>query len=118
AGFSSGDPWEALSDDPGTVNVATESADPASLLSSYRDLIRLRFAHPALSHGDWIALKASSSAINAYLRSADGETVLVVANLGDTPARAPALQLAAGPLCGNPTAETLVGPKSVRAPTI
>ena len=48
AGFTTGTPWEAFGDDPPGTDVATQSADPESLLSTYRDLIALRAANPAL----------------------------------------------------------------------
>ena len=118
AGFSTSTPWEPLSDDPATVNVADESADPTSLLSTYRDLIRLRAANPALAHGDWTPLDSPDRAIDAYLRQADGETVVVVANLGATEATAPTLSLDEGSLCGAPTAAPLLGTGAVRAPLI
>jgi alpha-amylase len=118
AGFTTGSPWEALGDDPPGTDVATESTDPASLISTYRDLIHLRASHPALSHGDWTAIDSSSSALNAFLRRADGETVLVVSNLGDTPVTSPVLTLDRGPLCGSPIAKPAQGTAAVRSPSI
>jgi glycosidase len=118
AGFTGGTPWEPLSDDPGATSVAGESADPASLLSTYRDLIRLRMASPALSHGDWTPIDSDNRAVNAYLRQADGEDVLVLSNLGDQPISRPTLALDAGPLCGSPTATPLLGDRAVRPPAV
>jgi alpha-amylase len=117
-GFSSGTPWEALSDDPAGTDVATESPDPTSLLSTYRSLIHLRANHPALALGDWTPVDASDPAVVANLRQAAGESVLVVANLGDEPVDRVALRLAAGPLCGQPAVESLHGPDEVHPPTI
>lgn len=117
AGFSNGTPWEPLSDDPPEVNVEDESADPGSLLSTYRDLIALRANHPALSHGDWRPLQASAQSVNASLRQADGETILVVTNLADEPVEDVALTLADG-LCGSPSARSLLGPAEVRDPAV
>ncbi|MBI3749725.1 MAG: DUF3459 domain-containing protein [Chloroflexi bacterium] len=118
AGFSTGTPWEPLSDDPAATNVAGEAADPSSLLSTYRDLIRLRTANPALAHGDWTAVDSDNRAVVAYLRQAGGETALVVANLGDQPIDGPALALETGPLCGTPAATALLGDGPVRAPAV
>jgi glycosidase len=118
AGFSSGAPWASLSGDPPEVNVATESADPESLLSTYRALISLRADHPALSHGDWAPIEASNPSVNAYLRKADGETIVVAVNLGDEPVADLALTLEAGAVCGSPAARTLFGPTVLRDPTI
>ncbi len=118
AGFTTADPWEALSGDPASTNVATESADPSSVLSTYRDLIQLRTANPALAHGDWRPVDSDNRAVNAYLRQADGETLLVVANLGPTLIQRPTLTLDAGPLCGTTSAAVLAGDGTVRAPVI
>jgi glycosidase len=118
AGFSAATPWEPLSEDPAATNVAGESADPSSLLSTYRSLIELRATHPALAHGDWTAVEAADRSVNAYLRHSDGETILVVANLGDEPIAGPTLKLKAGPLCGVRTAVAVLGDRAVRPPVI
>ncbi|HEX7472766.1 MAG TPA: alpha-amylase family glycosyl hydrolase, partial [Candidatus Limnocylindrales bacterium] len=108
AGFSGHTPWEALSADPAALNVATEAADPGSLWSSYRDLIALRGAHPALSEGAYVPVTSDAAGVVAAIRSAPSETALVVANVSDTPADA-GLTLAAGPLCGTPAASVVLG---------
>jgi alpha-amylase len=118
AGFSTATPWQPLSDDPATTNVAAGSADSSSLLSTYRDLIDLRTANPALSHGDWTSVDARDRAVVAYLRQADDETVLVIANLSAAPLEQPGLTLDAGPLCGITTAEVLTRTGTVRPPTV
>ena len=117
AGFSSHAPWEALSDDASAVNVATESADPASLLSHYRDLIHLRAAHPALATGTWTAIQSDAPNVVAALRVDPAETVVVLSNIGMT-AATPTLSLASGSLCGAPSASLLLGTGPVAAPTI
>jgi alpha-amylase len=118
AGFSTATAWQALSEDPVAVNVADESVDPDSLLSTYRSLVALRAEHRALSEGTFTPLDASEPAINASLRQADGEAVLVVANLADEPVANVAVSLSAGSLCGSPAAQALHGPTEVRAPTV
>lgn len=118
AGFTTGTPWEPLSEDSPERNVETEAADAGSLLSTDRTLIGLRTAHPALAHGTWTPLTASDPAATASLRQAEGETVLVVANLGDAAVSGVGLSLAAGPLCGTRAAESLLGPAGVVGPTI
>jgi glycosidase len=108
AGFSTQAPWESLSADPASLNVAAEAADPGSLLSSYRDLIRLRASHPALSEGTYIPVTTDQSAVFAAVRSTPAETLLVVANVSDA-AASPTLDLVTGPLCGTPSATLLMG---------
>jgi glycosidase len=118
AGFSSAEPWQPLSDDRSSVNVADESDDPESLLSTYRTLIALRAAHPALSHGDWTPIEASVPTVSASLRRADGESVMVMVNLADEPVADVALTLQDGDLCGSPAAGSLLGPTDGHDPTI
>ena len=81
-----------LSDDlAGDERRRRDRATRASLLSSYRDLIGLRTAIPALSPRRLDRRRdVGADPVNAYLRQADGETVLVVANLGDQPVDGPA----------------------------
>jgi glycosidase len=86
AGFTTGHPWQPLQGDSATANVAAQDADRASLLSRYRRLIHLRAHHSALAAGRLVPLTASSGAVAAYLRRDAARTVLVVANLGSTPA--------------------------------
>ena len=108
AGFSTHAPWEALSEDARPVNVATESADSGSLLSHYRDLIRLRAAHPALAVGTWTAVTSDAPRVVAALRVSPTETALALTNVGLEPA-SPSLTLEAGPLCGPPLAQLVLG---------
>jgi glycosidase len=120
AGFTTGTPWQPLGDDPAGTDVATQAADPASLLSLYRDLIRLRAAHPALAIGEWTPVDAEAKSIVAYLRHTPDEAVLVVANLADEPVASPVLDLAAGPLCsrsgGLPVVRVLFGEGEAAGP--
>ena len=82
AGFTSGRPWEALQPDTQAINVATESADPSSLLNLYRRLINLRRSNDALATGTLVPLTSGGREVVAYLRRAGDKVVLVVANLG------------------------------------
>jgi len=118
AGFTTGDPWEPLGDDPPGTDVATESADPASILSTYRDLIRLRADHPALTGGDVTPLDSDAPAVLGLLRSSPAETLAVISNLSDAPVAGPSLSLDAGSLCGQPTVEVVAGPATAAAPQV
>jgi alpha-glucosidase len=81
AGFSTTGPWLPLTDDAATVNVAAESADPASLLNLYKRLIALRRGSAALTAGAYGSIAADGNVLS-YMRKADGERVLVVLNFG------------------------------------
>lgn len=90
-GFTTGTPWEALQPDSATVNVAAQENDPSSLLNLYRRLIHLRADNEALATGTLVPLTASNGQVAAYLRRTGRRVVLVVANLGSTPASAVSL---------------------------
>jgi maltose alpha-D-glucosyltransferase/alpha-amylase len=64
-----------------TVNVEAQQANPNSLLWWIRRMIRRRRRHPALGRGSVRFLEPDNTQVLTYLREADDETVLVVANL-------------------------------------
>ncbi|MBA3337113.1 MAG: alpha-amylase [Chloroflexia bacterium] len=84
-GFTSGTPWEPFQEDRDTVNVASQSDDPASLLNHYRQLVRLHVTHPALSRGDFQPLATAGRSPAAFLRQAPEETLFVLLNTGKDP---------------------------------
>ena len=109
AGFTTGRPWEAVNSEYAEVNVATQSADPGSLLSHYRTLIHLRNDHVALRVGEYIPVEAGSTSVLAFLRVSQEEVVLVVVNLSEEAVSDYSLALAQGPLAGKYAAYTLLG---------
>jgi len=92
AGFTTGKPWETLQPDTQAINVATEDADPSSLLNLYRRLINLRRSNDALATGRLVPLTTGSTGVIAFLRRAGDKTVLVVANLSSAPVTGVAVQ--------------------------
>jgi alpha-glucosidase len=84
AGFTSGTPWLPLADDYATTNVATERADPASMLALQRRLIALRRVSPALAVGAFTSLAADGDLL-LYLREDAGTRFLIALNLGHEP---------------------------------
>ena len=83
-------PWLPVNPNYATgVNVADQQGDPASLLTFYRRLLRLRRATPALVAGDYQALAPASAEHLAFLRHdpAGGQTCLVVLNFAADPQR-------------------------------
>ena len=97
-GFTSGKAWESAQPDSLTTTVAAQDADSGSLLNLYRRLIHLRKQNEALATGKLVPLTATSPHVTAYLRRTDRDVVLVVANLGDTPATRIAVSSEAGAL--------------------
>jgi len=100
AGFSSGGtpPWHAVNPDFLTVNVERESADPASLLSLYKRLLRLHAITPALRHGIEIPVTVSSDRVFVSLRQESSDWVLVLANFGTESVKNPTVEASISPL--------------------
>lgn len=108
AGFTTGTPWEALSeDDAASVNVATQLADPASLLATYQDLVRLRAATPALQDGVTLPVDGGAEPVIGWVRATNGQVLLSVVNVSDEPVSSYGLSLDGGPLCGALSARLL-----------
>ncbi len=84
AGFSSAEPWLPLHPDWSSRNTAAQAGDPASMLSLYRNLLRLRRTEPALSIGGFELVELGSSVL-AYERSCAGTRLLVALNLTAEP---------------------------------
>lgn len=80
AGFSTAKPWFNVNADYTTINVEAQTAEPLSLLSHYRNLIRIRNQSHALKTGEYQAIKSSSENLFSFLRNSTDETVLVVVN--------------------------------------
>ena len=112
AGFTSGTPWEAINSDYIDKNVAVQTEDPESLLSRYRDLIRIRAVHPALQVGDYHGVDAANKRLLAYLRVSKSEILLVIHNLGEATVSGYDLTLKEGPLSGSYRAIPVYGPQA------
>jgi glycosidase len=115
-GFTTGVPWEPLADGTATANVAVESPVPGSLLSTYRSLIRLRDAHPALRGGTLIPVTATGP-VAAWIRATAGDVELVLANPSDTATSDYGLSMDAGPLCAPRTGATVLAAVNLDAGT-
>lgn len=82
-GFTAGTPWWPLAPGTADANVASQTGDASSLLSRYRQLIRVRKGSPALSRGGTSRLSTEDANVLSYLRTeTGGETVLVAHNFG------------------------------------
>lgn len=85
AGFTSGTPWLKPAANYPEINAEAALADQHSVFWHYRDLIALRKAHPIFTQGDYQELLAGHPQIWAYVRRADGQTLLVVSNFYGEP---------------------------------
>jgi alpha-amylase len=98
AGFTSGRAWRTPYRDYKTVNVATETDNPDSLLFFYRQLILTRNTHPALQVGALALPESKDRAIFSQMRISPEETLLVLVNLSNQPVSGNKLSLKASSL--------------------
>lgn len=87
-GFTTGEPWLPVGQDLARCNVESEAADPDSMLSLTRRLLRLRREEPALAIGDYQGLPCDDQCL-AYQRSYEGRRLLVMMNFSEGPRRLP-----------------------------
>ncbi|MBV8145980.1 MAG: alpha-glucosidase [Gammaproteobacteria bacterium] len=116
AGFSSNPhTWLPVTADYRSVNVASESADPASLLNWYRRLIALRRNDAAVRAGGMVMLDERNPAVLSYARvSGTGATVIVSLNMSARTQKV-SLGLAQAGLRGSQLRTLLSSPDSVAA---
>ena len=85
AGFSSGETtWLPVPPTAKVRNVETMSKDPNSVLSFYKQAIRVRRGTPALLEGDYAAIGDDPS-VFAYRRRAANQTIIVAVNMSGEP---------------------------------
>jgi len=82
AGFSTGRPWLPLPPDAARRNVAEQAADPDSVLNTYRRVLRLRRATPALQRGDQQLIAQADPDALVYVRQAADSNAVVALNFG------------------------------------
>ncbi|MGY1833019.1 alpha-glucosidase [Geodermatophilus sp. SYSU D01180] len=82
AGFTTGTPWLAVNPDHVEWNAAAQRDDPASVFAHHRRLIALRHEDPVVALGHFTMLLPDHDEVYAFTRSLDGDTLLVVCNLG------------------------------------
>lgn len=100
AGFSAHEPWLPVGPHYPTVNVATESADSASLLNLYRKLLALRADSNVIKKGDYQPLNLADSDLFGFVREYRGDKLAVVINFSRT-------ESIACPVSGNTTLSTI-----------
>ncbi|OGX87840.1 alpha-amylase family glycosyl hydrolase [Hymenobacter glacialis] len=98
AGFTSGSPWRSVNSNYQQFNVATQQADPASLLNHYKKLIGLRTSSEVLRKGYLLPLTTTSGSLLSYARVHNQEAVVVVSNFANTAVSAAAVSLAVSSL--------------------
>jgi alpha-glucosidase len=91
AGFTQGQPWLPVGDNAVDCNVLTETADPHSLLSFYRQLLELRQREACLTLGGYRLLEVTDDLL-MFERGLEERRLIVALNFtGQTqPLRLPA----------------------------
>ena len=84
AGFSRHKPWLPIGKHYTTHNVATESADPHSLLSLYKKLLALRSYSQAIRQGTYIPLDLADDNLLGFTRKYKNEKLATVINFSRT----------------------------------
>jgi alpha-glucosidase len=83
-GFTSGEPWLPLHKDFRKINVEKETADENSVLNTYRRLIAIRKATPALQSGDIEFLDMGHNGILSFTRTLGDQQILTVLNFSSS----------------------------------
>lgn len=85
AGFTTGTPWLKCNDNYKEINVENQQSEERSVLSYYKELIKLRkdqAYQDALIYGDFVPLYEADENIFAFSRRGETQEILVVANFG------------------------------------
>ena len=119
-GFTTGLPWEAPSRDYKLTSVATQDANPDSLLNYYRSLLKLRRENSALRTGETIVLNAGSPRLYAVLRYDEQAAFLILANVHPFAVTSDiyGISLPKGPFSGPVKAASVLGLADPAAPEI
>ncbi len=81
AGFSTATPWLPVPSTATTHNVADEEKDPESVLSFYKNVLKLRRTNRALLDGSYVPLNENDQNVLSYLRAYKDQMVLVALNM-------------------------------------
>jgi alpha-glucosidase len=83
AGFSTAEPWVPIASNDSALTVEGQRDDPASALSLFRSLVRLRRETPALAVGAYRSLPAPTDVFSYERTHPHGAAVQVHLNFGD-----------------------------------
>ena len=83
AGFSDAEPWIGLPENYKDINVLSEEEDRDSVLSFYKELIRLRKENQVIAVGDIIFYESGDSDVLAYKRKLGEEEMVVLCNFSE-----------------------------------
>lgn len=78
AGFTTGTPWKSIPPSYTNFNVETMNYDSSSLLTWYKNLIRIRRVNPALTKGKYYYLNSSNQSIYAFARNISSSNEIII----------------------------------------
>jgi alpha-glucosidase len=81
AGFTTGKPWIKTNDNYKNINVEIQESDENSILSYYKNMIKLRKENETLVYGPYKLLDVENEPVYAYTRKGKNETFLVITNI-------------------------------------
>ncbi|WP_110112320.1 alpha-glucosidase [Bacillus sp. CGMCC 1.16541] len=81
AGFSTGTPWMGVNPNYKEINVEAQLNNKFSILSFYKNLVRLRKEHEVLVYGAYDLILPDHEKVYAYTRTLGNEKVVVVCNM-------------------------------------
>jgi alpha-glucosidase len=84
AGFSEGEPWLPIAENYTQINVEAERDDPASMLTLYNQLIKVRRGETALEVGRFEPMETDGDLLT-YVRRDGDNAFLIALNLGPEP---------------------------------
>ncbi|MFC3927525.1 alpha-glucosidase [Streptococcus caprae] len=80
-GFTTGQPWLAVTEQSSVRNVAAQMADPDSLWRFYQNLIAVKKETPVLTHGQIAFPERTEEDVFLYRRYDEDQAYLVIVNL-------------------------------------
>lgn len=81
AGFSTNEPWLMVNPNYHTLNVEEQENDPSSILSFYKQMIRIRRENQGLIYGSFKEYLAEHDQLYVYERSFTDKNYLIIVNL-------------------------------------
>ncbi|MPQ44014.1 glycoside hydrolase family 13 protein [Clostridium tarantellae] len=87
AGFTEGEPWMLINENSSDINVKSQLEDENSILSFYKNLIKIRKENKTLVYGKYELLEEKHEQIYAYKRIYNGEEFLILCNLSNEEAK-------------------------------
>jgi len=83
AGFGTGIPWMRVNDDYKAWNVEVQSYRPDSVLSFWKDALRVRKDHEVLIYGDFRLIEENHETVLAFSRNLGRSTAVILLNFSD-----------------------------------